>query len=193
MDKIIIQDIKNFVFEECKKPTSKYGYEPFEGHFVPVVKYSKILGEKLNADLEVLEIAAWLHDIGSIIYGRENHHITSCEIAEKKLIEFNYPSKKIEQVKHCIFSHRGSQEIIRETIEAQIIADADSMAHFDNIVGPLKAALVYEGLDQFEASNSVKNKLIRSYNKLSPEAKLIIQPKYEAVILLLGGKNESWI
>jgi uncharacterized protein len=185
----IIKKVREFVEEECKKPTSKYGYEPYEGHFIPVVKYSKILGERLNADLEILEIAAWLHDIGSIINGRENHHITGSEIAERKLTELNYPAEKIKQVKHCILTHRGSQDIIRETIEAQILADADSMSHFDNIVGPLKAALVYEGLDQFEANNSVKNKLIRSYNKLSKEAKHIIKPKYDAAMLLLGGEN----
>ncbi|MFA5258939.1 MAG: HD domain-containing protein [Candidatus Pacearchaeota archaeon] len=184
--KIIIQ---NFVQEECKKPTSKYGYEPYECHFVPVVKYSKLLGEKLNADLEILELAAWLHDIGSIIYGRENHHITSSEIAENKLTELNYPIDKIKHVKHCILAHRGSQNIVRETIEAQILADADSMSHFDNICGPLKAALVYEGLNQVEAINSVKSKLIRSYSKLSEEAKQIIKPKYNAAMLLFGGEN----
>jgi len=185
----VVQIIREFVLEECKKPTSKYGLEPFECHFVPVVKYSKILGEKLNADIEILELAAWLHDIGSIIYGRENHHITSCEIAEKKLSELNYPIEKIERIKHCIFAHRGSQDIKRESIEAQIIADADSMSHFDNIVGPLKAALVYEGLNQAEAVNSVKNKLTRSYNKLSEEARQIIKPKYDAAIILFGGED----
>lgn len=182
----VVEKIRNYVEEECKKPTSKYGYEPFPGHFIPVVKYSKLLGQKMNADLEILEISAWLHDIGSIIHGRENHHITGADIAEKKLMELNYPFEKIEKVKQCILSHRGSQEILRESIEAQILADADSMSHFDNIVGPLKAALVYEGLDQFDASNSVKNKLLRSFNKLSPEAKEIIRPKFDAAMLLLG-------
>jgi len=185
----IIEQIRFFVEEECKKPTSKYGYEPYLGHFIPVVKYSKILGEKFNADLEILEISAWLHDIGSIIHGRENHHITSSEIAEKKLIELNYPTQKIKQVKHCILAHRGSQDIPRETIEAQILADADSMSHFDNIIGPLKAAIVYEGLDQFQAGNSVRDKLIRSYNKISDDAKIIIKPKFEAAMLLLGDQN----
>jgi len=187
----IIEKVRSFVEEECKKPTSKYGYEPYLAHFVPVVKYAKILGKNLNGDLEVIEISAWLHDIGSILYGRENHHITSCEIAEKKLKEFGYPTEKIEKVKHCILAHRGSQNISRQTIEAQIIADADGMSHFDNIGGPMKAAFVYEGLSQLEANKTVREKLIRSYNKLSPFAKEIIKPKYDAVMLLLGNNSEN--
>jgi ADP-ribose pyrophosphatase YjhB (NUDIX family)/HD superfamily phosphodiesterase len=185
----IVEEIRRYVEEECKKPTSKYGYEPYFAHFIPVYKNAKLLAEKENADLEIVELAALLHDVGSIIYGRENHHITSSEIAEKKLKELNYPVDKIEKVKHCILAHRGSHDISRDTIEAQIIVDADAMSHFDNIGGPLKAAMVYEGLGQLEASKSVKEKLERSYNKLSKDAKEIIKPKYEAAMLLLSQDN----
>jgi HD superfamily phosphodiesterase len=63
----IIEKIRDFVEEECKKPSSKYGYEPFPCHFVPVVIHAKQLADKLGGDEEVIEIAAWLHDIGSIM------------------------------------------------------------------------------------------------------------------------------
>jgi putative nucleotidyltransferase with HDIG domain len=181
----IIEEIRKYVESECKKSTSKYGYEPYNGHFVPVVKYSKILAKEKNADMEIVEISAWLHDIGSIIYGREDHHITGAEIAEKKLVELKYNKDKIEKVKHCIISHRGSKEIKRESVEAEILADADSMSHFDNIGGIYMAAFLYENLNQTDANKCVKNKLINSFNKLSSEAKTIIKPKFEAAMLLL--------
>lgn len=189
-DNKIVGKIKQFIEEECKKPTSKYGYDPYESHFIPVVKYSKLIAEKLNVDLEIVELAAWLHDIGSIIDGRENHHLTGSEIAEQKLRELNYPEGRIEQIKHCILAHRGSKNIKRETIEAQILADADVMSHFDNVGGIFKAAFIYENHTQKSAQEAVKNKLINSYNKLSPEAKKIIQPKFEAAMLLFG-ENEQ--
>jgi HD superfamily phosphodiesterase len=59
----IIDQIKTFVEEECKKPTSNYGYEPFPHHFVPMVAYAKQLTDKLGGDKEVIEIAGRLHDI----------------------------------------------------------------------------------------------------------------------------------
>lgn len=181
----IVNKIRNFVEEECRKPTSKYGYDPFTNHFVNVVKYSKELAKRLNADKEICEISAWLHDIGSIIYGRENHHITSCEIAETKLRELNYSNDKIKRVTQCILSHRGSKDIKCETLESKILRDADAMSNYDNIAGIFKAALVYEKLSQSEAQKAVRKKLIESYNKLSEESKKIIKPKYDAAMLLL--------
>ena len=70
MENHTVKKIRAFVEYECKKPTSKYGYDPYLYHFVPVVKYSKLLARKFNANAEIVEIAAWLHDIGSIIYGK---------------------------------------------------------------------------------------------------------------------------
>lgn len=181
----ITEKIRKFVEEECKKPTSKYGSEPFEHHFVPTHKYAKQLAEKLKADLEIVELAAWLHDIGSIICGRENHHITGAEIAEGKLKEANYPQERLEKVKKCILNHRGSVLNNKTSIEEQIIADADAMSAFDHIEGLFRAAYVSENLRQEQAKESVKQKIINSWNKISPEAKEIVKNKYDAAMLLL--------
>lgn len=182
----ITEEVRKFVEEECKKPESKYGYEPYLCHFAPVVKYSRVLAGKLKADLEVIEISAWLHDIGAIIYGRENHQITGAEVAEKKLRELGYPEEKIEKVKKCILNRRSSVNNKKESSEEQIIADADAMSNFENIFGIFKAAFVYENLGQIEAKEAVRKKLNGCYNKLSPEARTIIKPKYEAAMLLLS-------
>ena len=182
----IVEQVRNFVEEECKKPTSKYGYEPYADHFIPVVKYAKILAEKLNADMEIVEIAAWLHDIGSIIEGRENHHIIGSKIAERKLGEFGYPEERIEKVKQCIFSHRGSFQMEKKTTEQQIIADADAMSHFDNIGGIFRAAFSFENRTQEEGNREVKRKLKNSFSKLSSQAKEIIKPKYDAAMILFS-------
>jgi len=182
----IIQEIKEFVESECKEPTSKYGYEPFPFHFVPMVKHVEELSKELGGDKEVMILAALLHDIGSIIHGRENHHKTGAEIAGKKLKELGYDKKKIELVKKCILNHRGSQANNRKTIEEKIIAEADVMCNFDNIAGLFKAALVYENKDQGEARACVREKLKRKWAQLHFEnSKRIIRPKFEAAMLLL--------
>lgn len=182
----IIEEVRRFVEEECKKPTSKYGYEPYANHFVPVRNYAVMLAKKLGVDSEIVEVAAWMHDVGSIIYGRENHHITGAEIAERKLKELDYPEDKLELVKKCILNHRGSVNSAKESLEEIIIADADAMSNFDNIGGIFMAAFIYENKGQAEAAKSVRTKLINSYNKLSSDSKSIIQPKYEAAMLLFN-------
>ncbi len=181
----VVQEIRDFVMNECKKPTSRYGYEPFEFHFAPMVKYAEELSNELGGNKEIILIAAWLHDIGSIIHGRENHHVTSSEIAETKLREFGYPAEKIKLVKKCILNHRGSQQNKRESIEEQIIAEADVMSTFDNIPGLFKAEFIYEHKTQGEAKESVRKKLENKWNQLHFEnSKRMLKPRFEAAMLL---------
>jgi len=183
----IIEKVKRFVEEECKKKGSKYGEEPFLSHFLPTVEHAEKLSEKLGGDKEVILISAWLHDIGSIIDGRDNHHETGAKIAEKKLKEFKCPQKKIELVKKCILNHRGSKFNNRENIEEKILADADTLSNFNNIAGIFKAAYIYENCSQDEAREVVLKKLKQKWKQLHFESsKKIIKPKFKAVMLLLS-------
>jgi uncharacterized protein len=182
----VVEEIKNFVEKESKKPESKYGYDPFVFHFAPMVKYAQQLARELEADFEVVTIAAWLHDIGSVMHGRKDHHITGSDIAERKLRELNYPEDKIQLIKKCILNHRGSQKNNPETVEEKIISDADALSNFDNIAGIFKAAFVYEGLGQEEAKESVRKKFENKWNQLHfDNSKKIIRPKYEAAMIIL--------
>lgn len=184
----IIKEVRDFVEQECLNPNNVQGYDPFKHHFIPVVEHAKRLAKELNADQELLEITAWLHDIGSIKHGRKNHHITGAKIAEEKLKQFNYSREKIELIKKCILNHRGSKENSRETTEEQIIAEADTLACFDDITGIFQAAFCWEGhKTRNSAKKAVIEKLIRKYNKLHFESsKKLIKPKYEAAMLLFS-------
>jgi uncharacterized protein len=182
----IIQEIKEFTRSECEKPTSKYGSGPFEDHFVPMVKYAKQLAREYKADVEIVELAGWLHDMGSIIYGRNNHHLTSAKIAEQKLTELGYPKDKIKRVKECILTHRGSQSIKPKTIEAQIIIEADALSAFNDLAGLFECAY-FERLPRREAEKSVRQKLENKWKQLRfKKSKEIIRPKYEAMKILLN-------
>ncbi len=182
----IVDEIKFFVESQCKKPNSKYGYEPFVFHFIPMVDCAEKLLDELGGDREVVLIAAWLHDIGSIIYGREDHHITGSKIAEERLKELHYPIEKIELVKKCILNHRGSRQEERTSIEERIVAEADAMSNFDNLPGIFKAAFVYEGKNQGEAKECARKKLERKWSNLHfDKSREIVKSKYEAAMLLL--------
>jgi uncharacterized protein len=182
----VVSQIRDFVESECRKPNSKYGYEPFIYHFVPTVDYAAKLADELGGDKEVILIAAWMHDIGSIVYGREDHHITGAKIAEIKLKELNYPAEKIELVKKCILNHRGSQHRAQDSIEEQIVAEADVMSNFVNIPGIFQAAFVFENKNRGEARDSVRKKLENKWQQLHFESsKRMVKPIYEAAMLIL--------
>ena len=62
----MISKIKETVLNGCKKKENKLGESFFDQHLMIVVYYGKELGEYLNADLEIIELSAYLHDISAI-------------------------------------------------------------------------------------------------------------------------------
>lgn len=180
----MIQEIKELVKETCKKETNYFGYRAWKEHILPVVKFSKILADKLNADKEIVEIAALLHDYSSVLNKDlySEHHIHSAKLAEDILKKYNYPKERIKKVKQCIVSHRASKNIPKETLEAQIIADADSLAHFDNIGSMLYLAFVIHKMSSDKGTRWVLDKLERDWRRLTlSESKEIIEEKYKSI------------
>ncbi len=177
----IIDKVKDIVRERC---TDEWDWT----HISNVVKHSKILAKKLNADEEIAEIGAWLHDITRITGDKDNHHITGAKEAEKILLELDYPKDRIEKVKHCIIAHRGNvkQQIKRETKEADCVASADAMTHFDTIAHLLYLVYTKKGLSLEDGKRWVLDKLIRSWNKMIPEAKELCKEKYKAAKIILS-------
>jgi uncharacterized protein len=177
MKEDILNEVKEFVKLEFEKPNARFK-ESFDSHFKIVVKYCLELAEKEDADKEIVEIAAWLHDIGNIRGHQEDHHIISAEIADELLSGLGYPRERIEAVNHCILTHRGSVVIESESKEAQILKDADAMSHFDDIDGITKRVF---GGDK----KKTLAKLERSYNKLSDAAKPLVFEKLKSARKIL--------
>jgi uncharacterized protein len=171
-----------------KKYSERENYQgmfTYNVHVKYVVKYANELAKKLNADEEIVEIAALLHDIGRIDGTNENHHEVGAEYAESFLRKQNYNKKKISVVKNCILAHRGSVPIKRESVEAECIASADAMAHFGNIPALLYWVYVFLDKDIEEGRSMVKSKLDRSFKKMIPEAQDIVREKYESTMKIL--------
>lgn len=186
MNKVLIEKARKFVESECKKPTNKYGYGPYVEHFVPMVKHSKKLCRLLGGDTEIVMPAAWLHDIGSIIYDRKNHHKTSANIAEKFLADNNYDKEKTKLVLKCILHHRQSTNFTRNSLEEKIIADADAICNFDMISSLFFVAFSIEKLSQVDGLKSVKNKLQNKWKRLHfNESRDLVRPKFKAAMMLL--------
>lgn len=183
--KEIVEKVRKLVEKECKKPTNVFGYGFWTDHILSTVKYAKILAKRLGGDKEIVELAALLHDIGVIKGDSKNHHISGVKEAERILKKFNYSSEKIEEIKHCIFTHRSSQSIQRKNIEAKCIASADAMAHFDEIPQLFESAFTRFTMNPGEGKQWIIGKLKRDWKKLTPEARKICKAKYEAIKLIL--------
>jgi len=89
------------------------------------------IGKKEKADLKILEAACLLHDIGRKeemdSNGKICHAEKGSQIAEKFLLKLKLDKKDIENIKHCVISHRSRNEFIPQTIEAKVLYDADKL------------------------------------------------------------------
>ena len=103
-------------------------------HVERVHNLALFLAEKIKEpiDLEVLEIATIMHDIAGAKEladpsGKTDHAVLGAQMAGEILAKEDYDKNKIEQVKHCIISHRYRTENPPESLEAKILFDADKL------------------------------------------------------------------
>jgi len=178
----IIDQVEKIVRETCAKETNEFTYA-LETHFIPVVKNAQILAKKMGADLEIVTLAAWLHDYASVYDAKlmPEHQLHGPKFAQEILAKLNYPQDKIDRVKHCIEAHRGSKGIKRETLEAECVASADAMAHITSFPALLILAWKVHNMGYQEGIDFAAAKMERSWNKLIPEARELMKEQYEAI------------
>ncbi|MCZ0928399.1 HD domain-containing protein [Vreelandella janggokensis] len=99
-------------------------------HVMRVVKTAKSLCAIEGSKLEVVLPAAYLHDCFSF---PKNHpdRARSSFIAAEKAMDFlaaiDYPSEHHNDIGHAIIAHSFSANVYPQTIEAQIVQDADRL------------------------------------------------------------------
>ncbi len=117
-----------------------------------------------NVDLHVLIPAALLHDIARVEESNDNtgetdHSILGSKIAEEILRDLEYEEEKIEEIKHCIATHRFRSGNEPKTIEAKILFDADKL----DVLGAIGIARSFMIAGQFRqrlsTNQSSKNRI----------------------------------
>lgn len=181
--KEIINDINKILNEICDDGRMKY-------HILPVVRISVELAKEFKADEQVVEIAAYLHDVTRILGDKENHHITGAKYARDFLEKYAFDNKKIELIEKCIKNHRGSTKNNRETTEEKIISTADAIAHIEY---PIPLFYTWYGKRKAtieEGAMEIKNKLQRSWNKIEFEYKKDeLKEKYNYLMEVLSNNE----
>ncbi len=125
--------------EFAKSFFEKEGTHGFS-HVQRVLNLCMHIGKKEGADLEVLALAALLHDTARPLedMGKiEDHALESAKIARRFLRGLGY--KKVEDVAHAIEAHRFSKPPEPRTLEAKILSDADKL----DAIGAIGIARVF--------------------------------------------------
>ncbi len=111
-----------------KSPAFNYRWE----HVTAVVTNAIKLAELMDADIEVVEAAAWLHDVCK--GAGSDHPKEGAEFACQFLPTTDFPRKKIKRVADAIAVHMGLwrgdpfPEKPLKNLEAAVLWDADKLA-----------------------------------------------------------------
>ena len=187
----MIETIKNrigeIVEQACAADTNIFGYDIWTHHILPVIQNAKQLAPRFDADSEIVELAALLHDYASIkdkaLYA--DHHIHGPIEAEKLLKRFGYPKQKREAVKDAIATHRASVRVEHRSAEGACLANADAMSHIEHVPSLLYLAYIHHGMGIDEGQRWVKAKIQRSWLKLREDVQELVRDEYEAALKVL--------
>jgi uncharacterized protein len=164
----IIKTVKKLVKAANDSPRNKYSSSVWKYHLELVAKHGLALAKKLKADVEVVELSAYLHDYASLldVKNAKQHHLIGARMAGEILTKLGLPEEKIAAVKNCILTHRGSVPMAKRTLEAKILASSDAMSHFYYIPDMFYLAYGVHQLNSDEGAAWLKAKLRRSWKKI---------------------------
>ena len=164
-------------------------YDFWNEHIRYVYKESQILAEKYGADIEVVKLGALLHDIALIckVGERKDHHINGKVLAEEILNKYDYQKEKRDKVLSCIYNHRSSKNATN--IEDLCVADADILAHFDNIPMIFNSAYNRNKINLNEVRNWLKECFEKDYNDLSDRTKKEFKEQYKMICKIVLGEE----
>ena len=124
---LTIDDIKAFAMKCFTNSRGSHDWE----HTERVYNLCMHIGEVEGAHMEVLKIAAYLHDVGRLYQDESNgticHAEKGVEMASALLDDYPVSGEQKENIIHCIRSHRFRGNCHPETLEAKILFDADKL------------------------------------------------------------------
>jgi uncharacterized protein len=122
-----IEGIKAFAKECFSNSRGSHDWE----HSLRVYSLCMHIGQVEGADMDVLKIAAYLHDVGRSHQDESKgticHAEKGTEMATQRLDTFPISPEQKANVLHCIRSHRFRGDCQPETLEAKILFDADKL------------------------------------------------------------------
>jgi len=151
---MITDVVREYVLKECGNSKNAFGAAFFDQHLLVVREYSGELAKVLNADAEIVELAAYLHDLAAIqdFAALPRHPVAGAEIARRVLEENGYPAERIDRVARCVMSHSSSVQMGAGLPEEVCLSNADAMSQ---ITKPIYWLYYVFRVRQFEFSEGL--------------------------------------
>jgi HD superfamily phosphodiesterase len=154
------------------QPIFNYRFE----HSYAAVLLARWLAPVVGADPEVVECAAWLHDVAKRLkdpHGKDAHALEASVQVEGILAGTDFPARKIPAVRHAIEHHVGLRLTRQlEPLETACLWDCDklskigaaSLLHFGCISGAFQPITTADILQRGEAWMDLARSITASFN-----------------------------
>lgn len=182
-----MESIKAMTYDLCKSGDNRFGAAFYEQHILLNEKYAHRLADILNADKEILSLAAYLHDIAAIsdFSTLSEHHLAGAEKAGKILRDKGYPEPVINKVKKCIETHSVPLALGEGSIEEVCFSNADAITQIVNPVYWLYYAFSVRSFSFDEGKRWYYERVTSHWNKLIEPAKDLIDAEYHTILGIL--------
>jgi HD superfamily phosphodiesterase len=87
-------------------------------------------------DMDALVMAAYLHNISTVEYGYQDHHIKSAQMAVDFLRELDVPAERITKVEQAILIHTSrvlAEQRAAGPLEGRVLFDADKLGRLSGL------------------------------------------------------------
>ncbi len=184
-----LKAVRERVFELCQLPENRLTGAFFEEHLCVVAQYALQLADKLHADPELVELAAYLHDISAVLdfTTLSTHAVDSSAEAGEILAGLGYPPEKIAAIQIAIGLHTVPLKAGGGSPEAVCLSNADAVSQIANPAYWLFFAFRILNLDFTEGCQWYLNRIMQNWNALIPEARALIEKKYHETLRSLSG------
>ncbi len=138
-DDALVESVKDQARKLFLKASGSHDWD----HTRRVVALCEHIGRVEKANLKVLSVAAYLHDIGRCHQdnssGRQCHARKGARMAASILDKLPLSGSKKENIVHCVRAHRFRENHAPKTLEAQVLFDADKL----DAIGAVGVARAY--------------------------------------------------
>lgn len=182
----IVNKIINQIKPQFEEDSSGHDFH----HIMRVVNMARYLHSKEGGDLEIIELAALLHDISDHKFngGKLDE---GGNVAKSILEEHNYPQDRIERIKYIIdnVSYKGAETpSVMNSLEGKIVQDADRLDAIGAIgIGRTFAYGGHKGQPMYEPN--MEAVMHKSFEEYANSKSNTINHFYEKLLLLSDRLN----
>jgi putative nucleotidyltransferase with HDIG domain len=190
---MLIDPVREFARTAYRDHPGAYGSTFFDHHVATVVRCSRRLACQLEADPELAEAAAYLHDI-SVAFRPDDiqdHARLSAQLAQRELMKWGWDADAAGRVAEAIAVHSNPLPLGAASPEAVCLSNADCAARILEPAYWLYYAYVVRGMPFDDGRRWLNSLIHRQWEILIEPARNLARESYETCVRIFDPGDES--